>query len=238
LGPFELSSGERILRRDGLVLPLGGRALEILIYLVERSGEVVTKKELIDHAWPDVVVEEGSLRVQIAAIRKALGDGKFGNRYIANIRGRGYSFVGTVAPFGGGTENRNAKFRRQRRLPLRPIMMIGRKAVLSEVSHRLREERFGPGGIGKTTVALAVSRAAAEEFKGPVHFLDLEGLTDSHHVVEAVATSLRFAANSKAPRLELVDRVGSLKLLIILDSCEDAIEAIPLVGEQLYKETD
>ena len=71
-GPFELSSGERILRRDGLVLPLGGRALDILIYLVGRPGEVVTKKELIDHAWPNVVVEEGSLRVHIAAIRKAL----------------------------------------------------------------------------------------------------------------------------------------------------------------------
>src|SRR6202020_675530 len=95
-GPFELSSGERILRRDGLVLPLGGRAFDILNYLVKRPGEVVTKKELIDQAWPDVVVEEGSLRVHVAAIRKALGDGKFGNRYIANIQGRGYSFVGSV----------------------------------------------------------------------------------------------------------------------------------------------
>jgi DNA-binding winged helix-turn-helix (wHTH) protein len=230
-GPFELSSMERVLRRDGVALPLGDRALDILIYLAERPGEVVAKRELMDHVWSDVTVEEGTLRVHVAAIRKALGDGQFGNRYIANIKGRGYSFVGTVVPFGGGTENRNAKFRHQRRLPVRPIMMIGRKAVLSEVTHRLREERFGPGGIGKTTVALAVSRAAAEEFKGPVHFLDLESLTDSHHVVEAVATSLRFAASSKAPRLELVDCVRSLKLFIILDSCEHAIDAVAQVGE-------
>ena len=95
-GPFELSIGERVLRRDETALPLGGRALDILIYLVKRSGKLVTKKELIDHGWPDVIVEEGSLRVHIAAIRKALGDGKFGNRYIANIQGRGYSFVGSV----------------------------------------------------------------------------------------------------------------------------------------------
>src|SRR5580698_10578571 len=105
-GPFELSSGERILRRDGLVLPLGGRALDILIYLAEHPGEVVTKSELIDYAWPDVVVEEGNLRVHIAAIRKALGDGKFGNRYIANIQGRGYSFVGSVVgPDGRKTDS-------------------------------------------------------------------------------------------------------------------------------------
>lgn len=102
-GPFELSSGERILRRDGLVLPLGGRALDILIYLVGRPGEVVTKKELIDHAWPNVVVEEGSLRVHIAAIRKALGDGQFGNRYITNIKGRGYCFVAPVSRLGAAS---------------------------------------------------------------------------------------------------------------------------------------
>src|ERR1700682_868541 len=95
-GPFELSSRERVLRRDGVMLPLGGRALDILICLAERPGEVIAKQELIDRVWSDVTVEEGSLRVHVAAIRKALGDGKFGNRYIANIQGRGYSFVGSV----------------------------------------------------------------------------------------------------------------------------------------------
>ena len=95
-GPFELSSRERVLRREGVILPLGGRALDILIYLAERPGEVIAKQELIDHVWSDVTVEEGSIRVHVAAIRKALGDGQFGNRYIANIKGRGYSFVGTI----------------------------------------------------------------------------------------------------------------------------------------------
>src|SRR3984885_596971 len=95
-GPFELSIGERVLRRDGQVLPLGGRALDILVYLADRPGEVIAKKELIDHVWPDVTVEEGSLRVHVAAIRKALRDGQFGNRYIVNIKGRGYAFVSTV----------------------------------------------------------------------------------------------------------------------------------------------
>src|SRR6266568_2554144 len=241
-GPFELSICERVLRRDGQVLPLGDRALDILTYLADRPGEVIAKQELIDHVWSDVTVEEGSLRVHVAAIRKALGDGQFGNRYIANIKGRGYSFVGTVAPLTGNTESRNDKFRHQGRLPVRPIMMIGRETVVSEVGDKLRDERFvtllGPGGIGKTTIALAVGRAVAEEFGGKVHFVDLESLTDPRHVAGAVATSLGLALKSKDPGLELVDLVRSQKLMIILDSCEHMIEAVALVAEQLYRKTE
>src|SRR3977135_2957098 len=241
-GPLELSIGERLLRRHGVVVPLGSRALDILIYLAGRPGEVIAKQELIDHVWSDVTVEEGSLRVHVAAIRKALGDGQFGNRYIANIKGRGYSFVGTVVPLAGGTENRNAKFSPQGRLPVRPIMMIGRETVVSEVSDKLRDERFvtllGPGGIGKTTIALAVGRAVAEEFGGKVHFVDLESLRDPRHVAGAVATSLGLALKSKDPGLELVDLIRSQKLLIILDSCEHVIEAVALLAEQLYQETE
>src|SRR5438105_12833939 len=228
-GPFELSIGERVLRRDDQALPLGDRALDILTYLAARPGEVIAKQELIDHVWSDVTVEEGTLRVHVAAIRKALGDGQFGDRYIANIKGRGYSFVGTVVPLAGGTENRNARFAPQSRLPVRPITMIGRETVVSQVSDKLRNERFvtllGPGGIGKTTIALAVGRAVAEEFGGKVHFVDLESLTDPQHVAGAVATSLGVALESKDPSLELVDLVRSRKLLVILDSCEHVIEA-------------
>src|SRR5258705_9296359 len=100
-GPFELSIGERVLRRDGQVLPLGGRALDILIYLADRPGEVIAKQELIDHVWSDVTVEEGSLRGHVAAIRKALRDGPFGHRYNPNVKARGCSFVGTLVPLAG-----------------------------------------------------------------------------------------------------------------------------------------
>ena len=241
-GPFELSSRERVLRRDGVVLPLGDRALDILIYLAERPGEVVAKRELMDHVWSDVTVEEGSLRVHVAAIRKALGDGQSGNRYIANIKGRGYSFVGTVVSLAGSTESGNDRSGQPGRLPAQPRRMIGRDPVISEVSDKLRDERFvtllGPGGIGKTTIALAVGRAAAEEFGGEVYLVDLESLTDPRHVAGAVATSLGLALKSKDPGLELVDLVRSRKLLIILDSCEHVIETVALLAEQLYQETE
>ncbi len=231
-----------MLRREGEVLPLGSRALDILVYLAARPGEVISKQELIDHVWPDVTVEEGSIRVHVAAIRKALRDGQFGTRYIANIKGRGYSFVGNVVSRAAGTESGNARFRQQGRPPLRPINMIGREMVVSEVSDRLREARFvtllGPGGIGKTTIALAVGRAVAEEFGGKVHFVDLESLTDPRHVAGAVATSLGLALKSKDPGLELVDLVRSQKLVIILVSREHMIEAVALLAEQLYQEAE
>jgi DNA-binding winged helix-turn-helix (wHTH) protein len=241
-GPFELSIGERLLRRDGQALPLGDRALDILTYLADRPGEVIAKQELMDHVWSDVTVEEGSLRVHVAAIRKALGDGQFGNRYIANVKGRGYSFVGTVVPLAGSTASGNDRSGQQGRLPARPLMMIGREPVISEVSDKLRDERFvtllGPGGIGKTTIALAVGRAAAEEFSGEVYLVDLESLTDPRHVAGAVATSLGLPLKSKDPGLELVDLVRSRRLLIILDDCEHVIETVALLAEQLYQETE
>src|SRR3984893_6316920 len=238
-GPFELSIGERLLRRESEALPLAGRALDILIYLAERPGEVIAKQELMDHVWSDVTVQEGSLRVHVAAIRKALGDDQFGNRYIANIKGRGYSFVG---PFAGNTESGKDNVSHQDRLPGRPITMIGRETVVGEVSEKLRNERFvtlhGPGGIGKTTIALAVGRAVAEDFGGKVHVVDFESLTDPRHVAGAVATSLGLALKSKDPGLELVDLVRSRKLLIILDSCEHVIEAVASLAEQLYQQTE
>src|SRR4030088_1916822 len=121
-GPIDLSIGERVLRRDGQVLPLGDRALDILTFLVDRPGEVIAKQELIDHVWSDVTVEEGSLRVHIAAIRKALADGQFGNRYIANIKGRGYSFVGTVVRLEDGKDGGRNSPNFRGRLPARPLM--------------------------------------------------------------------------------------------------------------------
>jgi len=148
-----------MLRRDNEVLPLGGRALDILIYLSDRPGEVIAKQELIDHVWSNVTVEEGSLRVHIAAIRKALGDGQLGNRYIATIKGRGYSFVGTVVRLeeskGGGSNSPNFGGR----LAAQPLMLIGREVTESEVRNWIRQGRFvtllRPGGIGETTVAVA-----------------------------------------------------------------------------------
>jgi PAS domain S-box-containing protein len=185
-GPFELSSGARMLRCGEVVLPLGGRALDILIYLAERPGEVVAKRELIDYVWSDVIVEEGSLRVHVAAIRKALGDGQFGNRYIANIKGRGYAFVCTVVSLAGNTASSNAEFRYQTRPIVRPLTMIGRDMAASGVSDKRRDERF-----------LALVHAAAAESGGNVCFADGEGPTDPCGITGAVSSAMEVTVSPK-----------------------------------------
>src|SRR6516225_3644504 len=96
-GSFRLIRDQRLLLKGEKPVRLGGRALEILAALLERPGVVVTREELFARVWPKQFVEEGNLKFQVAALRKALGDGQGGNRFIANIPGRGYSFVGPVA---------------------------------------------------------------------------------------------------------------------------------------------
>src|SRR5467141_2361239 len=95
-GSFRLIPAQRMLLEDEKPLRLGSRALDILVTLIESAGETIGKDQLIARTWPDTVVDEGSLRVHVAALRKALGDGQAGKRYIANIPGRGYSFIAPV----------------------------------------------------------------------------------------------------------------------------------------------
>ncbi len=238
---FELSTRERVLRRAGVAVPLGGRAFDILTYLAERPGTVIGKKELINHVWSGVTVEEGSLRVHVSAIRKALDDGHFGNRYIANVQGRGYSFVGDVASLEDGAVGGSDKLPYRGNLPARLLRMIGRDLLVKEVADRLRENRFitllGPGGIGKTTVAVASGHTLAAEFNEQVYFVDLGSLTDQRSVAGAIGKSLGVALRSSDASLELINLVRSRKLLIILDSCEHVIEKVASIAERLFHDT-
>ena len=111
-GPFRLLPTQFLLLEGDKPVPLGSRALQILIVLLERRGELVSKHEIMARVWPDVFVEPANLTVHISALRRMLRDGRDGNRFIINIPGRGYSFVAPVAVVGGlepdGIENRGA----------------------------------------------------------------------------------------------------------------------------------
>ena len=96
-GPFGLIASERLLTKDGAPIELSARALDILVVLLSHPNEIVSKKELLAQVWPDVIVEEGSLRFHMTYLRKALGDGKAGARYIATLPGRGYCFVAPIS---------------------------------------------------------------------------------------------------------------------------------------------
>src|ERR1700704_5459020 len=131
-GPFELNVAERSLKKANQVIPLGGRAYDILIALLENAGEVVGKAELIARAWPDVTVDEGSLRVHLSALRKALGDGQFGSRYIASVPGQGYSFIAPVTHLPRDHDSTSASARLSN-LPPALGRMVGRDDVVREI---------------------------------------------------------------------------------------------------------
>ena len=108
-GPFCLIPMQRLLLRDGQPISLGSRALDILIALVERGERLVSKRELMGRVWPNTFVEEANITVHITALRRAIGDGRDGNRDIINDPGRGYRFV---APVTSHTPARSAALRR------------------------------------------------------------------------------------------------------------------------------
>jgi predicted ATPase/DNA-binding winged helix-turn-helix (wHTH) protein len=238
-GPFELNVVERSLRKAHQVLPLGGRAYDILIALLENAGEVVGKDELIARAWPDVTVEEGSLRVHLSALRKALGDGQFGNKYIANIQGQGYSFIAPVArlPAGHGRSSASAGLSN---LPPALGRMVGRENVVREIQGWLEADQrlitiLGAGGIGKTTVALSVGDGALADFAGAVFFVDLSTISDKEHVIGAIASAVGLDSQLVDPGEALLDFLRSRRVLVILDSCEHLIEKTAEIADGILR---
>jgi DNA-binding winged helix-turn-helix (wHTH) protein/anti-sigma regulatory factor (Ser/Thr protein kinase) len=170
-GPFRLFPTQRLLLRADKAVPLGSRALDILIALVERPGELFTKDELMARVWANTFVEPGNLTVHIAALRRALCDGRDGNRFVVNIPGRGYQFVAPVA-FTADLQPSAlpaAAVKHQHNLPARLTRTIGRADIMSELSERLPQSRLittaGLGGIGKTSVALAAAEQLVEDCK-------------------------------------------------------------------------
>ena len=170
-GPFRLLAAQRVLLEGGQPVRLGSRAFDILATLLERPGEVIGKDELISRTWPKTFVDDANLKIQVSALRRALGDGQGGNRYIATIPGRGYNFVAPVrfeklaqAPLPATIASAAAH-----NLPLAATRMIGREEAVVTLVSRLSRERLltivGPGGIGKTTVALAVAERMIADYQ-------------------------------------------------------------------------
>jgi predicted ATPase/DNA-binding winged helix-turn-helix (wHTH) protein len=242
-GSFSLFAAERLLKKADEPIPLGGRALDILIALAERGGEVVTHQELISAVWPDVTVEEGNLRFHIAALRKALGDGRDGARYVSNVAGRGYCFV---APITRSSAKQTvpvtgiATTERVQKLPPRPARMVGRDDTVRSLAEQLRVWRFvsivGSGGVGKTTVAISVAHTLIDGFHDAVFFIDLAALTDPQLVPTAVASALGLIVQTQDPLVSLLAFIGDKKILLVLDNCEHVIGVAAALAERVVSE--
>src|SRR6202795_3289652 len=242
-GPFSLLTAERLLKKADESIPLGGRALDILIALVERAGEVVTHRELISTVWPGVTVEDANLRAHIAALRKALGDGRDGARYVFNVAGRGYCFVAPVTRSGAEElvpVTGIATTERVQKLPPRLARMVGRDDTVRSLAQQLQMWRFvsivGPGGIGKTTVAISVAHTLSDGFHDGVFFIDLAALTDPQLVPTAIASALGLMVQTQDPLVGLLTFIGDRKILLVLDNCEHVIGVVAALAERVVSE--
>jgi predicted ATPase/DNA-binding winged helix-turn-helix (wHTH) protein len=249
-GPFRLLAAERLLYQGEVALRLGSRALDILIVLVERAGEVVSKRDLIARVWPDVVVDESSLRVQLVSLRKALGDGQAGARYVTNVPGRGYCFVAPVSraatpgQLQATTEKPVAASKPvsgyDTQLPAQLTRMVGREDAVRTISSQLAGQRFvsivGPGGMGKTTVAVSVSHVFVAEFEVPACFVDLGALTTPELVAATIASALGVVVQSANPLPSLMAFLQHRRLLLVIDCCEHVVEATATLAERIFRD--
>ena len=246
-GPYRLIPAERLLLRGAETVDVGSRALDVLIALVEAAGEVVGQRELMDRAWPNVVVGDGSLRVTIADLRKMLGDGQDGLRYIANVTGRGYCFVAPVdrsaarslAATSPPLSSQPPPVPKHN-LPSRLARMVGRDGAVEALSTLLASRRFvsvvGPGGLGKTTVAVSVAHALLDDFGDAVYFVDLGAVSAPPLVPSAVAAVLGVFAQAKDPLPSLMAFLAGRRILLVLDNCEHVIDAAASLTERLYND--
>jgi predicted ATPase/DNA-binding winged helix-turn-helix (wHTH) protein len=239
-GSFRLIPAQRTLFEDRKALRVGSRAFDILVALIERAGETITKEELIARAWPGTIVEEAALRVHVAALRKALGDGRAGKRYIANLSGRGYAFIApvtrehvlsaTVAPTGMAEAGN---------LPIPLTRIVGRDEIISALTTQLARRRFltivGSGGIGKTTVAVAVADRARHSYKDGVWFVGLASLSDPDLAPSAVGAALGVHPSGGDHTRSIAAWLRDKDALLVLDSCEHVIGAAASLAEVLLR---
>ena len=241
-GPFRIVPNARLLERDGVLVSLGSRAFDLLCLLISRAGEVVKKSELMARAWPSLTVDESSLRFHIAQLRRILGNGKDGESYVANVPGRGYCFVAAVARNASTSQQAGSRepvaSQSLLDLPPKPGRLIGRDTVVNALAEHLAALRFvtlrGPGGIGKTTVAIALAHQLAGNFRDGARFLDFGSLKDAHLVAVAVASTLGLVVPAGDPTPRLVEALRDRELLLVFDNCEHVVEAVAGLAEKIH----
>ena len=236
-GPFRLFPARQLLLRDDVPVRIGGRALDILAALVDRPGEVVGKRELIARVWPDTFVDEGNLKVNMNALRRALGEEHGTPRYVATVVGRGYRFVAPVLPFVPDEAVPEAVPARDNNLPTATTRIVGRQDAIAGILRDFSDARLvsvvGPGGVGKTTVAIAAAEQMVGRMRDGVWLVDLSPLKDPELVPNAVATALGLAAHSANMLAALGEFLRDREALLVLDSCEHLVDAVAACVDRL-----
>ena len=242
-GPFRLFPRERRLMKDDTPVHMGGRAMDILIVLAERPGEVISKRELVDRVWAGINVDEGSLRFHVSLLRKTLGEGDPEANYVKNVPGRGYCLISIATPVkvqAGAVKVEAASLGSTGNLPARLTQLIGRDETIAHIAQALTKRRFvtivGPGGIGKTTAAVAACHTLLDEFEGAIYFIDFASVRDGHLVPSAVANAIGMTITSEDCQPALIEFLQNRYILLVLDGCEHVVEALATLTDAIVRQ--
>jgi non-specific serine/threonine protein kinase len=232
-GDVEVRPAERQVLVDGRPAPVGARAFDVLLALIDHRDRVVSKNELLDMVWPGLVVEENNLQVQVSSLRKVLGPNS-----VATIPGRGYRFTLKVEPGDAApacplpVHNHN--------LPAQLNSFVGREREIDEIRQCLRSARLvtltSMGGTGKTRLSLQVAAGIVDEFSDGVWYVELAPVADERRVAQAVALVLGVKEEAGRPVVEaLAKYVGDRRMLIVLDNCEHLAHACADLAKYLLQ---
>jgi predicted ATPase/DNA-binding winged helix-turn-helix (wHTH) protein len=235
-GRFRLHLRRRELLADGLFVPIGSRALDILMVLIEARGELVTKDELLSRVWSGTVVEENTLQFQISTIRKVLGEDR---DFIKTISGRGYRFVSEITELTGQADTAVAPPPCPALLPPTNLWastsdFIGRDVQFQAAAELVEAYRLvtlaGIGGAGKTRLGVELARHLLPKFADGVWVVELGLLSDPELVLPAIATVLGIAGDLVSPK-QLAAALASKHMLLVLDNCEHVIDMAARIAE-------
>jgi DNA-binding winged helix-turn-helix (wHTH) protein len=217
-GPFRVYPRQRLLLDGDAPLRVGSRALDILIFLLERPGELLTKRELIARVWPDLTVEDANLKVHVAALRRTLRDGQNGNRFICTVPGRGYSFVAPVMCSGGAPNVPPDPWRDG----LSAAALDG--DFLRMIAAQLSRQRFITViGAGDMVKGVFLAAALTGDYRHGVHFVNLAVLSDPLLLAAAVSAAVGLEVGSRDPSADLTAYLADKNMLLVLDNCRHVI---------------
>jgi predicted ATPase/DNA-binding winged helix-turn-helix (wHTH) protein len=243
---FLIEASNRRFSRDGLEVVLEPKVFAVVLQLLARPGELVTRDQLLDAVWGHRFVTPSTLNRIIALARRAFADDVDSPKFIQTVHGAGYRFIGPVARQSGtAADNLPARFGPPvaARLPAPLEALIGRRDEIEQLAALLRDSRavtvVGSGGMGKTQCALAFAHQHADDYPDGVWFFDLVPLQQAQQWLELLARALSIPPTGERELLEKVARAfADRRVLLVLDNCDRLSTAVGTTVVRLLRATE
>jgi predicted ATPase/DNA-binding winged helix-turn-helix (wHTH) protein len=240
-GGHELDTDTLELRYAGAAVSIEPQVFDVLAYLVSHRDRVVSKEELLDEVWGDRFVSVSALTSRIKAARRAVGDDGHRQAVIRTVHGRGYRFVASIeARVEGDRASEGGAGGRLGRpsLPVPLTSFVGRAAERAALADAVTRHRLvttvGPGGVGKTRLALAVAADVTGRFADGAWYVDLVPVTDPAMVGAAVAGGFGFGEQvGRSPTDTVLSKLAGSEALVVLDNCEHVVDGVTAFVERL-----